>query len=77
MSLIETKACSGKGCTPPRRNTLSAAKRDQIVAALKATPNVTQVAKQLSENKGTVWRIAKAEGIKIATKPAYYRREKP
>jgi hypothetical protein len=56
------------------RNTLSAEKREQIIAALRANPNVTQVAKQFAPvNKSTVWRIAKAEGIEIATRPAYYR----
>jgi transposase len=36
-----------------------------VIAALKANPNASQVAKQTGVSKFTAWRIAKAEGIEL------------
>jgi hypothetical protein len=40
-------------------------RRTLIIAALKANPNASQVAKQAGVSKFTAWRIAKAEGIEL------------
>jgi transposase len=39
--------------------------RTLVIAALKANPNASQVAKQTGVSKFTAWRIAKAEGIEL------------
>jgi hypothetical protein len=48
---------------------LTVEKRAQIIAALKANPIATQVAKQVGGvSQVTVWKIARAEGIELTRK---------
>jgi transposase len=43
----------------------SATRRAEIIEALRANPNASQIAKQVGLSKFTTWRIAKAAGIEL------------
>ena len=61
----------GKGATGAQNRwmAVSLAKRMEIIAALKARPNVSHVfdsvGKRIGVSYGSVWNIAAAEGIKL------------
>lgn len=74
------KIAKAEGITLPakggRPRWLTAETRAKIVAALEATPNASQVARQIGGvSSSTVWKIAKAEDIALVIRKRYYRRD--